>query len=51
MTIIVPNPNVPIPKESAPMAADSKADSTNDRASKSLVKNMPVGTMKPANAK
>ncbi|WP_158935059.1 hypothetical protein [Burkholderia sp. S171] len=45
-----PNPNVAVPKETAPMAADTKADST-DRQNRSLVKDLPPGDMKPANAK
>lgn len=45
------NPNVPVPKETTPMAADkAKADST-DRQSRSLVKDNPVGPMVPANSK
>lgn len=51
MAFNTPNPNVPIPPETAPMAADSaKADST-DRSSKSLVKNLNPGALKPANVR
>ena len=48
MAVITPNPNVPVPKETTEMAADTKADST-DRQSRSLVKDMPLGAPKPAN--
>ena len=51
MAVTIPNLSFPIPKETAPMAADkAKADSV-DRRSRSLLKDLPVGAPKPAYAK
>jgi hypothetical protein len=51
MTATTPDPSIPVPRETAEMAADAtKADST-DRQSRSLVRDMPVGPMIPANGK
>ena len=52
MAATVPDPSIPVPKETAAMAADAtkRADST-DRQSRSLVRDMPVGPMTPANGK
>lgn len=48
----VPKQDAPAYPETAPMAADNtkRADST-DRQSRSLVKDLPPGAPKPANAK
>lgn len=56
MAINVPNPNTPVYPETAPPAggnrlpSDTRSDST-DRQSRSLVRDLPLGPLRPANAK